>query len=133
MSTTSLGTAQHIVAKALALANEKQAPIAVVVTDRAGIIIAAARTDTAAPIAVELARRKASLSAATGTPTHLIVMIGKTDPILEAGVRSVADHLALPGGMPIIGPGGIPEGAVGVAGGHYSVDQEIVEAAVRPS
>jgi glc operon protein GlcG len=131
MSATSLGTAQSLIAKALAAANDKQAPIAVVVTDRAGIIIAAARTDNAAPIAIELARRKASLSAATGTPTNLIVMIGKTDPILEAGVRSVADHLALPGGMPIIGPGGIPEGAIGIAGGHYSVDQEIAEAAIR--
>jgi uncharacterized protein GlcG (DUF336 family) len=131
VSTISSTNARRFVDKAMALAEERQQPIAVAVVDRAGTIIAAARSDGAAPISVELARRKAALSAAVGAPTRLIVMMGKTDPVLAAGVASVADHLALPGGIPVIGPGGVPEGAIGVAGGHYDVDEEIAEATAR--
>jgi glc operon protein GlcG len=123
--------ARRYVDKALKLAEERQAAIAVVVVDRAGTIIAAGRSDGAAPIMVDFARRKAALSAAIGAPTKMVVMMAKTDPVLAAGLQSVTDHLLLPGGIPVIGPGGLPEGAVGVAGGHYEVDEEIAEATVR--
>lgn len=131
MSTISSTNARRYVDKAMKMADDKQAAIAVVVVDRAGTIIAAARSDGAAPISIELARRKAAMSAAVGAPTALIADMAATDAILGAGLRSVSDHLLLPGAIPVIGPGGIPEGAVGVAGGHYSVDVEIVEAVVR--
>jgi uncharacterized protein GlcG (DUF336 family) len=131
MSTISSINARRYVDKAMAIAEERQAPIAVVVVDRAGTIVAAARSDAAAPITVDLARRKAALSAAVGAPTKMIVMMAKTDPVLAAGLQSVSDHLVLPGGMPVIGPGGVPEGAIGIAGGHYDVDEEIAEATVR--
>lgn len=113
------------------IADERQAPIAVVVVDRAGTILAAARSDAAAPITIDLARRKAALSAAVGAPTKMIVMMAKTDPVLAAGLQSVPDHLPLPGGIAVIGPGGVPEGGIGIAGGHYDVDAEIAEATVR--
>jgi glc operon protein GlcG len=125
--------ARRYVDKALQIAEERQTLIAVVVVDRAGTIIAAGRSDNAAPIAIELARRKAALSAALGAPTHLVVMTCKSDPVLAAALPTVSDHLLLPGGMPVIGPGGIPEGGVGVAGGHYEIDQGIAEATVRGS
>jgi glc operon protein GlcG len=131
MSTISSINARRYVDKAMKIADERQAPIAVVVVDRAGTIIAAARSDAAAPIMVDLARRKAALSAAIGAPTKMIVMMAKTDPVLAAGLQSVPDHLLLPGGVPVIGPGGVPEGAIGIAGGHYEVDTEIAEATVR--
>jgi uncharacterized protein GlcG (DUF336 family) len=131
VSTISSINARRYVDKAMAIAEERQAPIAVVVVDRAGTIVAAARSDAAAPITVDLARRKAALSAAVGAPTKMIVMMAKTDPVLAAGLQSVPDHLVLPGGMPVIGPGGVPEGAIGIAGGHYDVDEEIAEATVR--
>jgi glc operon protein GlcG len=131
MSTITSVNARRYVDKAMAIADERQAPIAVVVVDRAGTIIAAARSDATAPIMVELARRKAALSAAVGAPTAVIITMAKTDATLDAGLRSVSDHLLLPGAIPVIGPGGVPEGAVGIAGGHYTVDQEICELTVR--
>jgi glc operon protein GlcG len=123
--------ARRYVDKALKIAEERQAAIAVVVVDRAGTIIAAGRSDGAAPVMVDLARRKAALSAAVGAPSKMVVMMTKTDPVLAAGLQSVTDHLLLPGGIPVIGPGGLPEGAIGIAGGHYEVDEEIAEATVR--
>jgi glc operon protein GlcG len=131
MTTMSTANARRYVDKALAIADERKAPIAVVVVDRGGTIIAAARTDSAAPFMVELARRKAALSAAVGTATKLIMMMAANDPALGAGLRSVPEYLLLPGAMPVIGPGGVPEGAVGIAGGHYEIDDEICEATVR--
>lgn len=131
MGMISSTNARRYVDKAMKIADDKQAAIAVVVVDRAGTIIAAARSDAAAPIMIELARRKAAMSAAIGAPTSIIADMAATDPILAGGLRSVPDHLLLPGAIPVIGPGGLPEGAVGVAGGHYTVDAEIVEATVR--
>jgi uncharacterized protein GlcG (DUF336 family) len=129
--TISAATARRYVDRAMAAATERKAAIAVVVVDRSGAIVAAARTDDAAPFSVELARRKAALSATVGTATKLIVKMAASDPALGAGLRAVPEFLVLPGAMPVIGPGGVPDGAVGVAGGHYEIDDEICEAAVR--
>jgi uncharacterized protein GlcG (DUF336 family) len=123
--------ARRYVDKAMAIADERKAPIAVVVVDRSGSIIACARSDGAAPIMVTLAQRKAALSAAVGAPSKLICMMAKTDATLAAGLASTSEHLLLPGAVPIMGPGGIPEGAVGIAGGHYDVDADIAEATAR--
>ena len=131
MSVISSINARRYVDRAMHVAGERQASIAVVVVDPAGTIIAAARTDGTAPIMVELAQRKAALSAAIGVPTHVAVKIAAADPVMQAGLLSVREHLLLPGGMPVIGPLGVPEGAVGIAGGHYDLDQQIVEATVR--
>jgi len=125
--------ARRYVDRALALAEERQAPIAVVVVDRGGTVIAAARSDGTAPIMIELALRKAALSAAIGVPTSLAVKMATNDEVMGHGLRSVKEHLLLPGGAPVMGPGGVPEGAVGIAGGHYDVDQAIVEETVRGS
>jgi glc operon protein GlcG len=131
VSTISSTNARRYVDKAMAIAEERQAPIAVVVVDRAGTIIAAARSDAAAPIMVDLAKRKAALSAAVGAASATVCVMAKTDATLAAGLTSVPEHLLLPGAIPVIGPGGVPEGAVGIAGGHYTVDQEICELTVR--
>lgn len=133
MSAISSLNARRYVERAMSIAEERQAQVAVVVVDRSGTIIAAARTDAAAPIAVELAQRKAALSATLGVATHLVVKMAATDAVLANGLRSVPQHLLLPGAVPVIGPGGIPEGAVGIAGGHYELDQAIAEATVKGS
>ena len=131
MSTISSVNARRYVERAMQPAADHQAVIAVVVVDRAGTIIASARTDAVAPIMVELAQRKAALAAAIFTATLVDTPMAAADPVLQAGLASVREHLLLPGGMPVIGPLGVPEGGVGIAGGHYELDQQIVEATVR--
>ncbi len=80
----------------MAIADDCHAPVAVVV-DRAGTIISACRSDGAAPIMVDLARRKAALSAALGAPTTLVAMLARTDPMPAAALQSVPDHPVQPG------------------------------------
>lgn len=131
MSAITYTAARRLVDRALTLAEEKQAPIAAVVVDRSGAIVMAARVDAAAPVMVELAQRKAALAAAVGAPTAVLAKMAETDPILAGGLRSVGDHLLLPGGVPVMGPGGVPEGALGIAGGHYDIDHELAAESVR--
>lgn len=127
--TIDLTIARDAVDAAVRAAAQSGVPAAAVVTDRAGTIVAAARMDGAAPLTVELARRKAHLAAALGAPTHVIAEMAAADATLAAGLASIGDVLVLPGAVPIVREG-VPVGALGVSGGHYSQDRTIAEAAI---
>lgn len=129
MSDIDLATAQDLVQRALDAARSQDAAIAVVVVDRGGHPVAAARMDGVSFVMSDVARRKATMAGALGAPTSAVAEMAKGDALLAAGFTGSDDVIALPGGLPLLGAGG-PIGAIGVAGGHYSVDDDIATKAV---
>ena len=129
MSNVDLETAQGLVRKAVEAAQAAGTPIAVAVVDRGGHVVAAVRMDGVSFLMLEVARKKATFAGAMGAPTHVIVEMAKGDEVLALAFSGEPDIVALPGGMPIVGDAG-PIGGIGIAGGHYSQDLAIAEAAV---
>jgi len=132
VSQVDLATAQSLVTKAVEAARAQGRPAAVVVVDRGGHVVASARMDGVSFVMADVARRKATLSSAMGAPTHVIAEMAQGDPALANAFTGSSDVIALGGGFPIMGDGG-PIGGLGVAGGHYSQDQAVAEAAVGGS
>jgi uncharacterized protein GlcG (DUF336 family) len=54
----------------------------------------------------------------------------KDDPILLRGVEQLPDFILLGGGSPIMENNEVI-GAIGVSGGHYKQDEEIVSLAIK--
>lgn len=129
MSNVDLVTAQGLVTKAVEAAQAQSLPIAVVVVDGGGHVVASARMDGASFLMNEVAKKKATFSAAMGAPTHMIAAMTEDDQKLAFAFSGEASVVALAGGLPIMGDAG-PIGGIGVSGGHYSQDQAIAEAAV---
>ncbi len=129
MSNVDLTTAQGLVRKAVEAAQAQDLPIAVVVVDGGGHVVASARMDGASFLMIDVAKKKATFSAAMGAPTHMIVEMAQGDQVLAFAFSGEAQVAALPGGLPIMGAAG-PIGGIGVSGGHYSQDQAIAEAAI---
>jgi uncharacterized protein GlcG (DUF336 family) len=129
VSNVDLATAQGLVRKAVEAAQAQELPIAVVVVDRGGHVVASARMDGAAFLMHDVAKKKATFSAAMGAPTHMIVEMAQGDQVLAFAFSGDEQVVALPGGLPIAGDSG-PIGGIGVSGGHYSQDQAIAEAAL---
>jgi glc operon protein GlcG len=123
-----LATAQALVQQAVAAAAAESLAIAAVVVDRGGHPIATARMDGASFLMTDVARRKATMASAMGTPTHAIAEMAKSDDLLAAAFTGSEHVIALGGGLPLMGEGA-PIGGLGVAGGHYTQDQAIAEAA----
>ncbi len=122
----SLDTAQQLVAKAVKLATEANTAVAAVVTDPAGHVIAAARMDGVSSVAMAIATRKAVTATVFKAPVGaLIGMISKDELIMRA-LGAVSELMLLPGATPIVA-GGRCLGAIGIAGAHYSQDQEMAD------
>lgn len=128
MSQVDLATAQGLVRKAVEAAQSQGVPIAAVVVDRGGHVVAAARMDGVSFLMTEVAQKKATLASAMGAPTHAVAEMASGDPLLAHAFSGQANIVALAGGLPIAGDAG-PIGGLGVAGGHYSQDQAIAQAA----
>jgi glc operon protein GlcG len=129
VSQVDLATAQGLVTSAVAAAQAQGVPIAAVVVDRGGHVVAVARMDGVSFVMTDVARRKATLSSAMGAPTHAIAEMAQGDAALANAFTGSPDVIALGGGFPIMGDTG-PIGGLGVAGGHYSQDQAVAEAAL---
>jgi uncharacterized protein GlcG (DUF336 family) len=138
MSTESTFARSSITAAAAAAmidAAEKEAAqrglaIATVVVDESGVLKAMRRMD-GAPLVANGAAHKKALTAVgfgmpTGQPWHDFI---KDDPILLHGAPSLPDFTLLGGGFPIR-VGGAVVGAIGVSGGHYTVDEACAQAAL---
>jgi uncharacterized protein GlcG (DUF336 family) len=114
------------VAAGLHIASDDGAPVAVVVVDLAGRVVAGARGDQASWVSWEAALRKAVAAASLGVPTHDARAMADDDPVLAKAVDGVEPVLVVPGGFPVrVGESVV--GGVGVAGAHYRQDQQIAE------
>lgn len=121
--------AQDLVAATLAVGAEQRTPIAVVVVDAGGRVTAGARADGASWVNWDVATRKAVAAASLGAPTHTIREMADQDLLLAAALDGVQQVLVVPGGFPVE-VGGAVVGGIGVAGGHYTQDQQIAEEAL---
>jgi glc operon protein GlcG len=124
-----LATAQGLVRKAVEAATEQGVPIAVVVVDHGGHVVASARMDGVSFVMTDVARKKATMASAMGAPTHAVAEMAKSDDLLAAAFTGSDHVIALGGGLPVMGDGG-PIGGLGISGGHYTQDQAIAEAAM---
>lgn len=104
--------------------------IVTVIVDESGVLKAMRRMDGAPLVSIGAAHKKALTAVGFGIPTgqpwHDFI---KDDPILLHGAPSLPDFTLLGGGFPIALGGGVV-GAIGVSGGHYSVDEACAKAAL---
>ncbi len=98
---------------------------AIVAVDRGGREILAYRSDLCSYNALAPARKKATTSASMGMPTSTITAVTIGDPVALRAIDASPDMLAVPGGFPII-QDGIVIGGIGMAGGHYTDDQQVL-------
>lgn len=131
----SLASAQAVLGRVLDAARAQSLAVAVVVVDLGGRVVASARMDGVGFVNLEVAQRKATAAASFGAPTHVVAELA-ADPLLASALAAVDDVLVLPGGFPLTAAGGLPAdgaaavGGVGIAGGHYSQDRAVGEAAL---
>src|ERR1700756_5448772 len=123
--------AQTVLQSARETAQQRNAPSAIAVVDRAGDLLAFLRMDGVRPDSADLAVEKARTAARLERPTAEIednINRGRT-AFVTAGIMS------LRGGMPVRVEGQVV-GAVGVAGSSKETDTEIATsaaAAAKPS
>lgn len=111
-------------------ATEQGIAITTVIVDESGVLKALRRMDGAPLVSIGAAHKKALTAVGFGMPTgkpwHDFI---KDDPILLQGAPSLPDFILLGGGFPITVDGAVV-GAIGVSGGHYSVDEACARAAL---
>ncbi|MDA5192562.1 GlcG/HbpS family heme-binding protein [Govanella unica] len=125
----SLHEAQKLVTRAIEAGTAQQVPVAVVVVDPGGHIIAAARMEGAGFLSLKTAHKKARTAAGMGFPTEAIAHMAAEDPLIGEALHGDPDFFILPGGIPIV-KDGRAMGAIGVAGGIYHQDQAVATAAL---
>lgn len=130
--TITLAQAQCALGRALEAAESQNVPVAVVVVDAAGRMVASARMDGVGFMNINVAFRKAGTSANFGYPTRAMADLASKEPLILAAFTGDADVMALAGGMPIKN-GEQTIGAIGVAGGHFAQDHAIASFAVKTS
>lgn len=130
--TITLAQAQSALSRALEAAQSQKVPVAVVIVDAAGRMVASARMDGVGFMNINVAFRKAGTSANFGYPTQAMADLASKEPLILAAFTGDADVMALAGGMPIK-EGEQTIGAIGVAGGHFAQDHAIASFAVKAS
>jgi uncharacterized protein GlcG (DUF336 family) len=111
------------------LAAAADQPVAVVVVDTSGQVVASARTAGLNAVATGFAQRKALASATFGAPTQQLNEAFGQDPLLATEFAGSPEVCLLPGGFPVLAAGACV-GGLGVSGGHYSLDHTIGEKAL---
>lgn len=122
-----LTDALRLVQQVLTAAAEQ--PVAVVVVDTAGQVVASARAAGLNAVATGFAQRKALASVTFGAPTQALNEGFSQDPLLAAAFTGSSELSLLPGGFPLHADG-VCIGGLGVSGGHYSQDHAIGEKAL---
>jgi glc operon protein GlcG len=110
-------------------AAEQSLPVAVVVVDQGGHLVAAARSSSLGFVATDFARRKAIASATFGASTQSLSESFGQDPLLPGAFTGSPDVSLLPGGFPVVVDGACV-GGMGISGGHYSQDHAVGAAAL---
>jgi uncharacterized protein GlcG (DUF336 family) len=83
------------------------------------------RTDNAPFLSDEPARKKALASMMLRMPTNNALKILEGDPVIARAMAAIPDILIVPGGMPLYLDDDMI-GAIGIAGGHYKADHELL-------
>jgi glc operon protein GlcG len=103
--------------------------ISVHAVDMTGRTTLTMRSDNAPYLSDEPARKKALASMMLRMPTNGALKMLEGDPVIARAMSAIDDILIVPGGMPLYLDDEMI-GAIGVAGGHYKADHELVEAVV---
>lgn len=125
----SLQNAQRLVNRAVEAAQAQNLPIAAVVLDTGGHVVASARMDGVGYYNYEIARRKAISVVTVKMATHELVDAISRDDLIQRVLYAEQGLCVLPGGFPVR-QGEEVVGALGIAGGMYFQDRAIGEYAV---
>ena len=127
-----LDQAQAVVAGALAEARRTSArPLAIVVLDAGGHLVALARDDGASLYRVEIARGKASGALGMGSDSRAIAERAANNPNFFASVAAlVPGGLILSAGGVLIRSNGNLIGAVGISGDTADIDEQCALAGI---
>lgn len=120
-----LSDAQAMIAAAFGEARRLQArPLAVVVLDAGGHVVAAAREDGAGFARIRIAEAKAWGALGLGLGTRTLGERAAAAPTFFAAAASLLDGrlLPVPGGL-LLSSGGVVTGAVGVSGDAAGIDE----------
>lgn len=124
----SVSAAKTIAEGALDACASRGFKTAVVVIDRAGLLLAALRDEQAPPITLDMARGKAYTALSFRSPTLEFQKSIANDPT-RAPLRDVPGILALGGGVPITVDGEVI-GAVASSGSSQTTDDECARAGI---
>ena len=124
----SVSTAKVIAEGALAECASRGFRTAVVVIDRAGLLLAALRDEQAPAVTLDMARGKAYTALSFRSPTLEFQKSIANDPTREP-LRDIPGILALGGGVPIT-VGGEVIGAVASSGSSQTTDDECARAGI---
>lgn len=133
MTEINLAHAKAIIAAAMEGAMAKGlAGVSVVVTDPAGAIRAAERTDAGGPFGVDIARAKARTALGFRRSSIKTAAVFGDKPAVVTGLNAAIDGAFLPlgGGVVVAAADGTIVGAAALAGGTPDMDHEIIAAAV---
>jgi len=130
----SLATANKIIAATIEQAREAEStPVAVVIVDRGGHMVAVQREDGSGNMRPILSLRKATtsllLNISSGTLAGFSERQARTFDILQTGLDN--EIMAIPGGVIIRDKDNAPIGAVGISGGSLSEEVEFVVKAIE--
>ncbi len=134
MATISLYQAEAILDGALAAASAAGSrPLAVVVLDHAGHVVAAKREDGATMFRYDIALGKAWGAAAFGVPSRTLAQKAQENPNFMLSLANTAKGRILPnpGGLPVFDAAGKLLGAVGVSGDSGDRDEAFATAGVE--
>lgn len=123
--------AEKVVAASIKKAREIGLNASICILDASGRLKAFHSMDGAPAISHETSQKKAKLALGFGMPTgETWLKFIEKDPILHQGARDLPDFILLGGGSPIRLNDSLV-GAIGVSGGHYKQDEEIVNAGLQ--
>ena len=128
MSTTGLKMATQIIELAMAHARAaKYSPMAVVVLDASGHLVAAQREDGASMFRIDVALGKAWGAVGMGVPSRVLAERSKENPNFFITLAATAGGKLLPqpGAVLVRAADGTLLGAVGASGGTGDQDEEI--------
>jgi uncharacterized protein GlcG (DUF336 family) len=126
--------AQAIATDALARARTANSkPVAVVVVDVGGHLVAALREDGAGTSRIALSLEKAKSALALGIPTRQLAAFFAANTDLHAVLREATGSVLIPvaGGVIVRDANGLAIGAVGISGGSLDNEEDFVIDAVQ--
>ncbi|MBB4661957.1 GlcG/HbpS family heme-binding protein [Conexibacter arvalis] len=127
-TTVSLAAAEAVIAAAKEKAEEIGQPMNIAVVDAGARLVAFARMDGAIMASIDISQRKAFTAMMLKLPTHALAEVTQPGQPLYGLEHTNGGLVTFAGGVPLIGRGGEPVGAIGVSAGSVEQDQEVAEA-----
>jgi uncharacterized protein GlcG (DUF336 family) len=126
----SLSQAQHVLAAAIAAAEEQGTLMDVAVVDAGGNLKAFARMDGAWLGSIDIAVTKARTARYFDLPSEALGELSQPGGPLYGIEVSNGGLITFPGGLPLTAPDGTVVGAIGVSGSTIENDRAVAEAGV---